>query len=301
MTAQSTPDRQAAPARPRVAVLGTGKMGTAIARRLAAEGFEVTVWNRTRSRAEAVGVGRVADTPREAVAASDVVLSILTGPEAVREVHEGPGGAAEAADGRLFAEMSTAGPEAALEVARIVEQRGGRVVEAPVAGSVPAIEQGKLLIMAGGEAADIERARPVLEVLGEIRHIGPLGFGNRLKLVYNSMLAIISAAAAELQAAGVAAGLSPEHTFFALARQAPYLELRRAGYIEGRYEPVMFSLKDMLKDVRLGLDLYRQVGADVPITELTEQVYAEVAPEHGDEELSAINERYRKHPVTSRG
>ena len=108
------------------------------------------------------------------------------------------------------------------------------------------------------------------------------------------MLAIISAAAAELQAAGVASGLSPEDTFAALARQAPYLELRKAGYLEGRYQPVLFALRDMLKDIRLGLDLYGKVGADTPITELTEQLFAEVAVDHGDEELSAINARYRK-------
>ena len=69
--------------------------------------------------------------------------------------------------------MSTEGPDAALAVARAVEEHGGRLVEAPVAGSVPALEQGKLVIMAGGEIADIDRARPVLEVLGAVRHIGP--------------------------------------------------------------------------------------------------------------------------------
>jgi 3-hydroxyisobutyrate dehydrogenase-like beta-hydroxyacid dehydrogenase len=109
------------------------------------------------------------------------------------------------------------------------------------------------------------------------------------------MLAILSAAAAELHAAGVAAGLSPEDTFSVLARQAPYLELRKAGYLEGRYEPVLFTLNDMLKDVRLALDLFGKVEADTPMTELTEQLYAAVAPEHGSDEMSAINARFRKH------
>ena len=297
----STADRQLTRERPRVAVIGTGKMGAAMARRLAAEGFEVNLWNRTRSRAEAVGVGRVADTPAAAASASDVVLSILTGPGAVRQAYEGPSGAAEAADGRLFVEMSTAGPDSVLEVGRILEKRGGRLVEAPVLGSTTAVEQGKLVILAGGEAADIERARPVLEVLGEVRHIGPLGWANRLKLVANSMLAITAAAAAELQAAGVASGLSPEDTFSVLARMVPHLEPRKAGYLEGRYEPLTFSLRDMLKDVRLGLELYRTVGADTPITALTEQLYAEAEVDHGDEELNAINARYRKDPARNLG
>jgi 3-hydroxyisobutyrate dehydrogenase-like beta-hydroxyacid dehydrogenase len=299
MNAESTTDPQATREGPRVAVIGTGKMGAAVARRLAAEGFDVNLWNRTRSRAEALGVGRVADTPAAAASASDVVLSILTGPEAVRQAYEGPSRAVEAADGRLFVEMSTAGPETATEVAHLLEKRGGRLVEAPVLGSIGAVEQGKLVILAGGEVADVERARPVLEVLGEIRHIGPLGWGNRLKLVANSMLAITAAAAAELHAAGVASGLSSEDTFSVLARMVPHLEMRKAGYLEGRYEPVTFSLKDMLKDVRLGLDLYRRVSADTPVTELTEQLYAEVVVDHGDEELSAINARYRKDLVSN--
>jgi 3-hydroxyisobutyrate dehydrogenase-like beta-hydroxyacid dehydrogenase len=284
-------------ARPRVAVIGTGKMGAAMARRLAAEGFEVNLWNRTRSRAEAVGMGRVADTPAAAASASDVVLSILTGPGAVRQAYEGPSGAAEAADGRLFVEMSTAGPDSVMEVAQILERDGGRLVEAPVLGSTVAVEQGKLLILTGGDVTDIARARPVLDALGEVRHIGPLGWANRLKLVSNSMLAITAAAAAELQAAGVASGLSPEDTFSVLGRMVPHLESRKAGYIEGRYEPLTFSLKDMLKDVRLGLDVYRMAGADTPITALTEQLYAEAVVDHGNEELNAINARYRKDPA----
>jgi 3-hydroxyisobutyrate dehydrogenase-like beta-hydroxyacid dehydrogenase len=278
----------------KVAVLGAGKMGTAIARRLAAEGLEVVVWNRTRARAEAVGVGVVADTPADAVREADMVLSILSGPDAVREAYTGAHGALEAAGQQVFAEMSTAGPDVSPELEARVRERGGALLEAPVLGSVPAIEKGELLILAGGDEATIAKARPVLDHLGTVMHVGPVGYANRLKLVANSMLGIVSAAAAELQAAGVAAGLDKDQVFSVLKRLVPYLEARRAGYLAGRYEPVTFALKDILKDLDLSTDFYGGDESLIPFTKLARDVYADVVEEHGTEEMSAINERFRR-------
>src|SRR5437868_5855140 len=103
----------------KVAVLGAGKMGGAIVRRLHAQGFEVSIWDRTRKKAEALGVARVVDSPAAAARAADVVLSILTGPQAVREVYFGKGGVLEGAAGKTLIEMSTAGPRSGLDPARI--------------------------------------------------------------------------------------------------------------------------------------------------------------------------------------
>lgn len=277
----------------KVAVLGTGKMGAAIARRLASQGLDVVVWNRTRAKAEALGVGKVADTPAEAVLEADAVLSILSGPDAVRAAYTTDHGALEAADKQVFIEMSTAGPDVAPELEARVRDSGGTLLEAPVVGSVPAIEKGELIILAGGDDAAIEKARPVLEHLGTVMHVGPVGYANRLKLVVNSMLGIVSAAAAELQAAGVAAGLDKEQVFTVLKRLVPYLEFRKAGYLEGRYQPVTFALKDILKDLDLSLDLYRRNDSFTPFTSLSRDLYADVVEEHGSEEMSAINDRFR--------
>lgn len=277
---------------PSVAVLGTGKMGAAIARRLDQRGFKVSLWNRTRARADAVGIGEVHDTAAEAAGSADVVISILTGPEAVREAYLGENGVLAGVTGQLFIDMTTAGPDVAPELEAELGRLGSALLEAPVLGSIGAIEAGRLLILVGGAEGDLARARTVLDALGEIKHIGPLGSANRLKLTANSMLAGVSSLAAELQAAGVAAGLRPEDVFFVLQRISPLLEARRAGYLDHRYGPVSFALRDMLKDVSLALELFKGAGADVPQLEAVGGLYSDVAREHGDDEMSAINERF---------
>jgi 3-hydroxyisobutyrate dehydrogenase-like beta-hydroxyacid dehydrogenase len=282
----------------RVALLGTGKMGGAMARRLAAAGHELTLWNRTRERAEALGVGKVAATPAEAVERAEIVISMLTDANAVRATYLGDGGASSAAKkGQVFVEMSTAGPEISREIAPAVEHAGAQLVEAPVMGSIVAVESGKLFILTAGDEAAIERARPVLEVLGEVRRVGNLGRAAALKLVANSMVAGVSALAAELQSAGTAAGLDAEDVFTVISRMAPALNMRKAGFVEHRYEPVTFSLRDALKDVRLALDLYRRSGSTTPLTSATEALYERAAKSVADLDISAINSLYEGEPA----
>jgi 3-hydroxyisobutyrate dehydrogenase-like beta-hydroxyacid dehydrogenase len=282
----------------RVALLGTGKMGGAMARRLAAAGHKLTLWNRTRERAEAIGVGKVAATPAEAMATAEIVISMLTDANAVRATYLGDGGAVTAAKtGQVFVEMSTAGPDISREIAPALERAGAQLVEAPVMGSIPAIESGKLFILAAGDEAAIEKARPVLEALGEIRRVGDLGSAAALKLVANSMVAGVSALAAELQAAGTAAGLNPEDVFTVISRMAPALNMRKAGFVEHRYEPVTFSLRDALKDVRLALELFGRTGSTTPLTSATEGLYESAAKSVADLDISAINSLYEPQPA----
>ena len=131
-----TSDAVAAP-RSRVAILGTGKMGSAIAARLAQAGFELMLWNRTKDRALALGIGRVADSPALATRDADIVISSLTGPDAVQAAYLGPSGALGAAEGRLFIEMSTAGADLVAILAKEVANAGGRLVDAPILGARP--------------------------------------------------------------------------------------------------------------------------------------------------------------------
>src|SRR5207253_7792208 len=112
-------------------------------------------------------------------------------------------------------------------------------------GSVPAVESGTLAVLVGGSRDDLEAARPVLERLGEIHHVGGFGSAARLKLVANTMLAITSAAAAELLAAGTAAGLDREQVFWALVRFAPALKAREAGFMRDQHTPTMFAVHDL--------------------------------------------------------
>jgi 3-hydroxyisobutyrate dehydrogenase len=275
----------------KVAVLGAGKMGGAIVRRLHARGFDVSVWDRTRSKAEALRVARVADSPAAATRAADVVLSILTGPQAVRDVYFGKGGVGEGAAGKTLVEMSTAGPDIQQELAKAAALKGATMIEAPVIGSVPAIESGTLVILGGAaRAQDLEPARPVLEQLGELHYIGKLGSAAALKLSANSFLAIVSAAAAELMAAGVRSGLSPERIFWVLSRAAPGLKLREAGFVKHTHEPALFAARDMVKDLDLALSLFQ--GASVPLTSVARNLFAKVAAREPGLDISAIVKAY---------
>ena len=276
-----------------VAILGTGKMGSALARRLAQAGFTTTLWNRTRARAEEVGVGRVTDTPADAVSAAEVVISSLTGPDAVRATYGGPQGALSAASGQIFVEMSTAGPDVVLELQPQIASAGSALVDAPIVGAPPVVLRGAAAVLAGGAAADVERARPILQPFGEVRHVGPLGAGARLMLVANSMLGTVTTAAAELQTAGETAGLDAEQVFWILARLVPALEIRRAGFVDDRHEPALFALRDLSKDLGLALDLFHRSSGDVPLLALVRELVDEAGHTAADLDISAVTTRYR--------
>jgi 3-hydroxyisobutyrate dehydrogenase-like beta-hydroxyacid dehydrogenase len=276
----------------RVAVLGTGRMGSAIARRLADTGLPLVVWNRTRSRAEDVGAGIVVATPAEAVAMVDVVITSLTGADALRATFGGPMGALAAARGQSFVDMSTAGPDVLDELEPLVAKTGSTLVDAPVIGAPPNVLKGVELVLAGGERADVDRVRPVLERIGELRHVGPFGSGARLKLVANSMLGALILIAAELETAATGAGLDPAVTFDLLTRFVPSLAIRRAGYLEDKHQPTMFALRDLRKDLDLALSVFHRVDAHVPITALVREWIDEAAAVNADLDVSAVIRRY---------
>jgi 3-hydroxyisobutyrate dehydrogenase len=272
----------------RVAILGTGKMGGAMARRLAASGFDLTLWNRTPDKAQQLHVGRVAATPAEAARDADIVVTSLTNDAAVRAVYLGEAGVLSSAAGKLLIDTSTAGPHVADELGREAQATGARLLEAPVVGSVPAVESGTLLILAGGSRADLEQARPVLEHLGEVLHVGELGSAQRLKLIANSMLGITSAAAGELLAAGTAAGLDRGQVFSILARFAPGLKARERGFLHGQHTPPMFAVRDLVKDLDLALHVYSDEGVATPLTRQARDRYAETMRESADLDISAV-------------
>jgi 3-hydroxyisobutyrate dehydrogenase-like beta-hydroxyacid dehydrogenase len=269
-------------------------MGGAIARRLKKGGFEVSVWDRTQSKAEALGVGSVVASPADATRAADVVISMVTGPQAVRDVYFGRDGVFQAAANKTIVDMSTTGPGMAQELARGAEEHGARLIEAPVIGSTPAVNSGSLFILAGAAAAkDLDAARPVLEQLGEVHYVGDLGSAAALKLIANSFLGIVSTGAAELMAAAATHGVDPEETLTVLARVWPGLKLREAGFVKHVHEPTMFAVRDLLKDLDLALALYRsETPSAVPLTSLTREMVAGVASTTPDLDISAIVNAY---------
>ncbi len=275
----------------KVAFLGTGKMGAAMARRAAAAGHDVFLWNRTASRAAAVGAGTVMPTPADAVAKAELVVIALTGPDAVETVVDE---VLPAAAGKVIVDTTTAGVHVLERSAPRLAERGAWLIVAPVLGSVPAVEAGRLLVMVGEDAdpAAFERARPVLESFGEITRFPTMRDAAGIKLLVNSMLFVSSLAAAELVATGTRSGVAREHSFGVLTRLAPHLAARSASYLESVHEPVNFRLADALKDLDLALEHFRGAGASMPVTALTRELYAELAETYGDKEMSAVIERY---------
>jgi 3-hydroxyisobutyrate dehydrogenase-like beta-hydroxyacid dehydrogenase len=202
--------------------------------------------------------------------------------------------------GRLFIEMSTAGPDILPSLAAEVSAAGGRLVDAPILGAPPAMRAGQVAILVGGDDADFGLADSVLGRLGTVRHVGPLGSGARLKLVANSMLADVILAAAELQVAGERAGLQPDDVFWVLERMAPMLTARRGGIVENRHDPTLFALRDLRKDVDLAVGLFGRSKAEVPLTVEARRLVVAAAERYGDQDITAVERPYRETPPRAR-
>jgi 3-hydroxyisobutyrate dehydrogenase-like beta-hydroxyacid dehydrogenase len=253
----------------RVAVLGTGRMGGAMTGTLRRNGFEVTVWNRTTSRAQDVGevAGAVAVAAAwEAVVDADVVLSSLADDEAVFDAYAGGGGALSGlVAGQVVLEMSTVAPATIRRLGDRVRERGAELLDAPVSGSVPAAEKGELTIMVGGESAELERARPVLDALAtRVFHVGELGAGATVKLAVNALVHAIDVGLSEALVLAERAGVDREiayDVFAAGAAAAPFVLYKREAFEHPDDAPVAFSLDLMAKDLDLILDLARNLGA----------------------------------------
>jgi 3-hydroxyisobutyrate dehydrogenase-like beta-hydroxyacid dehydrogenase len=212
----------------------------------------------------------------------------------VRAAYLGPAGALDAAEGTLFVEMSTAGADLVAVLAEEVAKAGGRLVDAPILGAPPVVRDGRAAILVGGDERDVGLARPVLEALGTVRHVGPLGSGARLKLVANSMLADLILAAAELQVAGESSGLDPADVFWVLARLAPVIAARRPGFVEDRHEPTLFALRDLRKDLDLAIALFGQSAVQAPLTLKAQALVAAAASQDGELDITAVVRPYRQ-------
>lgn len=277
----------------RVAFLGLGQMGTPMAQRLLATDHTVTVWNRTPSRAEAFaaeGVA-VAATPADASRATDVVITMLTDPSAVEDVLFGPDGVAAALmPGQTLIEMSTIGR--ALLGIRDRLDAGIRVLDAPVLGSVPQATAGSLRIFVGGDDTDVERVRVVLEPLGTVIHLGPLGAGASMKLVANSTIGAAISALGEALALADAFGLRREQVLEILSNShvGPIASGKRAN-IESRSYPPNFKLSLARKDLELVRDEAERAGVDLRIAPGALAWLAQAEREgHGEEDYSAAVE-----------
>ena len=279
----------------RVGFVGLGTMGGAMAANAARAGFGVTAWNRTPGRAadlEALGVS-IAASPADVARASGVVITIVSDTPDVEAVLFGPRGVAEGAkSGTLVVDMSTISPSATRNFAERLAAKDVGMLDGPVSGGSEGAKKGTLSIFIGGDAADLERARPVLQSLGTtITHVGPIGSGQAVKAVNQVILAGTYIGVAEGIVLAIKAGLDVEQTVAALSGGAAqsWVLANRSGRMLANDYPLGFKVALHRKDLGIALSMARELGASLPISAMVEAIEAGLIGQgHADDDMSAV-------------
>lgn len=276
-----------------VAFLGLGTMGAPMAANVAKH-HSLTVWNRSRARAQPlVDAGaRLASTPADAARGADAVVLMLADPAAVHAVVDGPDGViAGLQPNALVIDMSTVDIATARAVDAKVRARGGRFVDAPVSGTRKPAVEGKLVIMAGGDAADVARARPLLETMGRVVPVGGVGQGMAAKLVLNGLGAhmMTGFSAMLVLAARLGLDLSAMLEVIGSGAFSSPLYASKAPRMRARDFAPDFTLRLMHKDQELVLATAAAHGYAMPTLAAIRDVLAEaIAAGYGDGDLSGV-------------
>lgn len=258
-----------------VGFIGLGIMGSRIAARLLAKGYTVAGYNRTPSKAAALveqGL-QLCSSPREVAEISDVTMSMVSDDNALMAITEGPDGVlAGLSAGKIYIEMSTVSPQHSRELAQQVAAKGAQMIEAPVSGSVPAVESGTLVIFVGGAADVLERVRHVLEELSQkIIHVGHSGQAVTTKITINLGLPTQLTALFEGVLLAEKSGIDRAQAMDSILNSAaasPAMKYRGLLALKPPQE-VWFSVDMMVKDLRLALDLGEELGVELPTVKLS--------------------------------
>jgi 3-hydroxyisobutyrate dehydrogenase len=281
-------------ATPVVAFLGTGRMGGPMAANLARGGFDVRVWNRTRSHAEPLAADGavVAATPAEAVRGATVVISMLADGPATEQAAIGPDGFLAADSETIWVQMGTVGVQWTARLGRIAAARGAVFVDAPVSGSEGPAQAGQLVILASGPDQVRDVLAPVFGVLGHATAwLGPAGNGTSAKLVLNNWLADLTETTAETLSFAKRLGLDPAEIVGLLESNplgAPYAVQKARVMLAGDFSPA-FALKHALKDAELAAQAAQAIGARLTLTSALLPRWRGTAAEgHADDDVAAV-------------
>jgi len=293
----------------KIGLVGLGRMGAAIGQRLEERGCEVIAWDRSSKAREvarevaregqAKRGARIVDGPQAVAREADVVLSIITEDKGVRHIFTGPGGFLSGdVGGKLFIEMSTLQPTTHRELAPLVKAKGARLVDSPVMGSIPTVREGKLLALVGGEAADVERTRGVLDHLTRrIVHIGPNGAGCAMKLAVNLGMAVYLQSLAEALSLGQSEGLTLDQMLEILGEAptaSPWLK-SKLSVLKGEPGDTTLDIRTMRKDVMSAIATGARNGVAMPATAGTlASLSAAVAAGWGDKDLAEVPRYFRE-------
>ena len=263
-------------------------MGAAIAGRLLGLGHEVAVWNRTAQKAQALAAAgaKVASTPAELAAQSEFIISILSDAKAIEQTYNGAQGLlSDDVKGKLFIEMSTVRPQTEKTLAEKVKGKGAALIECPVGGTIGPARDGKLFGFAGGEAADLARAKPLLDQMcRRVEHVGPVGAGASMKLAINLPLYVFWQAFGEALSLCEELGLDPARLvdIFADTSGGP-------GVLKGRGPMIVAALQDkdtgpvtvdvdlVRKDLRTMIEEAASRGKTLPVAARTLECFDDAA------------------------
>jgi 3-hydroxyisobutyrate dehydrogenase-like beta-hydroxyacid dehydrogenase len=279
----------------RVSVLGLGAMGSGMARRLIDAGYQVTVYNRTKTNTEPLEAAGAAATwtPAPAAAWADFVLVSLADEDAVEAVLFGRNGAAWSMPREsILIDTSTVSPTFSRRTSDRIEEAGGRRVEAAVLGNPTQASNGDLRVFTAGDESDVVKVRELLKVVGrEVLYVGPIGCASALKLAFNSLLGAQLASVAEALKYGATAGLDPRATLKAIAASgfaSRVLAFRSQLALTESLSPAAFRTSLMQKDLRLFVTEAEKNGVSVPLALAAAQAIAD-AVEAGDGDLDAAS------------
>ena len=287
--------------KPSVGLIGLGLMGRPMSANLLKAGYDLTLWNRTASRADALvaqGAKRAA-TPRDVAAASEVVFTIVSDPPALESVLWGEAGVfAGLRRGSVLVDSSTVSPALARRAASAAALQGAEFLDAPVTGGTWGAEKGELVFMVGGEAETLKRVEPVLGAMGKRWfHLGPHGAGQTVKLAMNLILGLQVEAFAEALALVLRGGVAGERLVEVLQSSMGHsevIDIKAPMMLKGNYTP-SFPLRLMHKDLSLALDLANQLGVPLPATAATREIYSAVkGAGKEDADFSVIASFWRK-------
>jgi 3-hydroxyisobutyrate dehydrogenase-like beta-hydroxyacid dehydrogenase len=284
--------------RERIGFLGLGIMGSRMAAKLRKAGYELTVWTHSDGKAERWAGehgATAASTPADVAAASDIVVSMVVDGAQVESVLCAQKGVCDGAHEQLLCvDSSTIAPTDTRRIAARLAERGVAMIDAPVTGSSPRAQAGTLTIMAGGETAEFERAKPILEAMGElIVHVGALGQGEMLKLINNSLGAANAAAVAEALLLADATGVDLDalvQVTMSGSGGSTQLQMKSTPMREHDYT-TLFKTEHLLKDVRLCLEEAQAAGVPFPAAaHARDLLSATVGRGHGQDDYAAIIE-----------
>lgn len=290
--------------KPKVGLIGLGLMGSPMARNLLKAGFPLTVWNRTRAKAEKLGQegAKVANSPQEVAADSDVLITIVSDPPALEQVLFGANGALRALKkGSVLVDSSTVSPALARRIANSCSERGVDFLDAPVTGGTWGAEKGELVFMIGGKKEVLQRVEPVLQAVGKrFFLLGPNGAGQTVKLAMNMILALQVEALAESLELVTRAGVPGERLIEVLQSsmaRAQVLDVKAPMLMKRDFTP-SFPLRLMHKDMGLAMDLAKELGLDLPAGAAAFKAYSSVkAAAKSDVDYAAIASYWQKRKV----